>query len=56
MQEVKQWQVVELLKTTTGYFEAKAVDEPRISSELLLGHVLGESRLQLYLHHHRHNH
>ena len=53
MQEVKQWQVVELLKTTTGYFEEKAVDEPRISSELLLGHVLGESRLQLYLHHNR---
>ncbi len=53
MQELKQWQVVELLKTTTGYFEEKAVDEPRISSELLLGHVLGQSRLQLYLHHNR---
>ena len=53
MQERKQWQVVELLKTTTGYFEEKGVDEPRISSELLLGHVLGQSRLNLYLHHNR---
>ncbi len=53
MQELKEWQVVELLKTTTGYFEEKKVDEPRISSELLLGHVLGQSRLQLYLHHNR---
>ncbi len=53
MQALKEWQVVELLKTTTGYFEEKNVDEPRISSELLLGHVLGQSRLQLYLHHNR---
>jgi release factor glutamine methyltransferase len=53
MQALKEWQVVELLKTTTGFFEEKGVDEPRISSELLLGHVLGQSRLQLYLHHNR---
>ena len=53
MQELKQWQVVELLKTTTAYFEEKAVDEARISSELLLGHVIGKSRLELYLHHNR---
>jgi len=53
MQALKEWQVVELLKTTTGFFEEKGVDEPRISSELLLGYVLGQSRLQLYLHHNR---
>ncbi len=53
MEEVKVWQVVELLKTTTEFFAAKQIDEPRISSELLLGHVLSESRLQLYLHHDR---
>ena len=53
MQELKDWRVVELLKTATGYFGEKKVDEPRISSELLLGHVLGQSRLQLYLHHNR---
>jgi release factor glutamine methyltransferase len=53
MDELKEWHVVELLKTTTDFFTTKNVDEPRISSELLLGHVLSLSRLQLYLHHDR---
>ena len=53
MEEVKVWEVVELIKTTTEYFVAKKVDEPRISAELLLGHVLSKSRLELYLHHNR---
>ncbi|NTW84171.1 MAG: peptide chain release factor N(5)-glutamine methyltransferase [Chlorobiaceae bacterium] len=53
MDELKEWRVVELLKTTTEFFSAKHVDEPRISSELLLAHVLGQSRLQLYLNHNR---
>ena len=51
MEELKEWHVVDLLKATADYFVAKHVDEPRISSELLLGHVLSRSRLQLYLHH-----
>ncbi len=53
MEELKEWHVVDLLKTTADYFVAKHVDEPRISSELLLGYVLSRSRLQLYLHHDR---
>jgi len=53
MEEVKEWEVVELLKTTTDYFVAKKVDEARISAELLLGHVLSKSRLELYLQHNR---
>ncbi len=53
MEELKEWQVVELLKTTTEFFSAKNVDEPRISSELLLAHVLGKNRLELYLNHNR---
>ena len=53
MQEQKEWHVVELLRTTTVFFEKKQVTEPRISSELLLGYVLGQTRLQLYLHHNR---
>ena len=53
MEEVKEWEVVELLKTTTDYFVAKKVDEARISAELLLGHVLGKSRIELYLQHNR---
>jgi len=53
MEGVKEWEVVELLKTTTDYFTAKKVDEARISAELLLGHVLSKSRLELYLQHNR---
>jgi release factor glutamine methyltransferase len=53
MEELKEWQIVELLKTTTEFFSARHVDEPRISSELLLAHVLGQNRLQLYLNHNR---
>ncbi|MEI7694568.1 MAG: peptide chain release factor N(5)-glutamine methyltransferase [Chlorobium sp.] len=53
MEELKEWHVVDLLKTTADFFVAKHVDEPRISSELLLGHVLSQSRLQLYLNHDR---
>ncbi len=53
MEEVKVWEVVELLKTTTEFFVAKKVDEPRISAELLLGHILAKSRMELYLHHNR---
>ena len=53
MEEGKEWEVVELLKTTTDYFVAKKVDEARISAELLLGRVLGKSRLELYLQHNR---
>ncbi|MEI6758461.1 MAG: peptide chain release factor N(5)-glutamine methyltransferase [Chlorobium sp.] len=53
MEEQKEWLVVELLRKTADFFETKRVDEPRISAELLLGHVLGQSRLELYLHHNR---
>jgi release factor glutamine methyltransferase len=53
MEEVKEWGVVELLKTTTEFFVTKKVDEARISAERLLGYVLGKSRLELYLHHNR---
>ncbi|ABL65891.1 peptide chain release factor N(5)-glutamine methyltransferase [Chlorobium phaeobacteroides] len=49
----KEWQVVELLKTTTAFFVQKQVDEARISAELLLASVLGLDRLGLYLNHNR---
>jgi len=53
MPEEKVWSVVELLKTTMAFFNEKKIDEPRLSAELLLGHVLGLQRLQLYLDHER---
>lgn len=53
MPEEKVWSVVELLRTTIAFFAEKKIDEPRLSAELLLGHVLGLQRLQLYLDHER---
>ncbi len=49
----KEWTVVGLLKTTTDFFSEKQIDEARLSAELLLGHVLGLKRLDLYLNHER---
>ncbi|NTU59164.1 MAG: peptide chain release factor N(5)-glutamine methyltransferase [Chlorobiaceae bacterium] len=49
----KEWNVVDLLKTTMAFFSDRKIDEPRLSAELLLGHVLGLERLQLYLNHER---
>ncbi|MEI6847778.1 MAG: peptide chain release factor N(5)-glutamine methyltransferase [Chlorobiaceae bacterium] len=51
MEELKVWSVVELLKRVTDFFVEKEVSEPRLSAELLLGSVLGHSRLELYLNH-----
>ncbi|ANT64422.1 MULTISPECIES: peptide chain release factor N(5)-glutamine methyltransferase [Prosthecochloris] len=53
MQETKIWQLMDLLRTTAAWFEQKHVSEPRLSAELLLAHVLGEDRMQLYLQHDR---
>ena len=46
----KIWHVLELLEWTTGYFEKHNIPNPRLDAEVLLGHLLQKSRLQLYLH------
>jgi release factor glutamine methyltransferase len=46
-----QWTILSILRWTTGYFRDKGVSEPRASAEVLLAHVLGLSRLDLYLRH-----
>jgi len=46
----KIWHVLELLEWTTGYFEKHNIPNPRLDAEVLLGHLLDKSRLQLYLH------
>jgi release factor glutamine methyltransferase len=42
------WTIRRLLEWTTGFFARKLVDSPRLSAELLLGHVLGVARIRLY--------
>jgi release factor glutamine methyltransferase len=44
------WSVVDLLEWTTGYFQQHGIPNPRLDAEVLLGHLLKKSRLQLYLH------
>ena len=45
----RRWTVLEILRTTTEYLEARAIPEPRLSAEHLLADVLGCRRLDLYL-------
>jgi release factor glutamine methyltransferase len=42
------WTVRKLLEWTPGFFAKKGVDQPRLAAELLLSHVLGVARIQLY--------
>ena len=42
------WTVRRLLEWTSGFFTRKEIDSPRLSSELLLAHVLNVPRIKLY--------
>ncbi|MFL6500308.1 MAG: peptide chain release factor N(5)-glutamine methyltransferase [Candidatus Udaeobacter sp.] len=41
--------VLEVLSSTTGYFQKRHIDSPRLNAEHLLAHVLGQKRMELYL-------
>lgn len=43
------WTIASLLKWTVGYFERLGIDSPRVDAELLLSHLLGIKRIDLYL-------
>ena len=42
------WTIQNLLNWVTEYFTGKGIDAPRLSAELLLSHVLGLKRIELY--------
>ena len=42
------WTIRGLLEWTTGFFDRKQVESPRLSAELLLSHVLNVPRIKLY--------
>ncbi|MHC5086923.1 MAG: peptide chain release factor N(5)-glutamine methyltransferase [Planctomycetota bacterium] len=48
MSAMEIWTIKKLLEWVTGYFDEKGVDAPRLSAELLLCHVVGLERIQLY--------
>jgi|SRR5437867_4855290 len=41
--------VLELLQSSTDYFRKHKIDNPRLNAEHLLAHVLGRTRMELYL-------
>jgi release factor glutamine methyltransferase len=41
--------VLDVLQSTTAYFQKRNIDSPRLNAEHLLGHVLGRKRMELYL-------
>ena len=43
------WTILKLIQWTTQYFSRKGVAQPRTDAEVLLAHVLGIERIQLYL-------
>lgn len=47
------WNIKELLVWTTRYFFDRGLDNPRLEAELLLAHILGQERVQLYAHYDR---
>jgi len=44
----KKWTLIELLNTTADYLSEKEFHDARLNAELLLGHALGLSRIELY--------
>src|SRR6476620_1951802 len=41
--------VLEVLQSTTVYFQKRKIDNPRLNAEHLLAYVLGRKRIELYL-------
>lgn len=44
------WNRLQLIQWTTNYFSRKGIESARLDAEVLLAHVLGTSRLDLYVH------
>lgn len=45
----RSWTIGELLKVTAGYLKDKQIENPRLTSEVLLSHQLNISRIAIYL-------
>ena len=43
------WTVLDVVRWTTARFTERALSSPRLDAELLIGHVLGLPRMQLYV-------
>ncbi|MDP3155351.1 MAG: peptide chain release factor N(5)-glutamine methyltransferase [Archangium sp.] len=43
------WTIRKVLEWTRGHFDKQDIDDPRLTSEILLGHVLSLPRVKLYM-------
>jgi len=43
------WTILKVIQWTAGYFSRKGIEQARAEAEVLLAHVLGMDRIQLYL-------
>src|SRR5438874_10139326 len=41
--------LLDVLRSTTAYFEKRAIESPRLNAEHLLAHILQRKRIELYL-------
>src|SRR5580765_2512056 len=41
--------VLEVLQSTTAYFQKRSIESPRLNAEHLVAHSLGKKRIELYL-------
>ena len=46
-----EWTVLRVLQWAAGYLKGRAIESPRAAAEILLAHVLGLERVQLYMRH-----
>jgi len=48
--EKKTWTRIQLIEWTANFFNEKGIESARLDAEVLLAHVLGTTRLDLYVH------
>ena len=47
--ESAEWTIGKLIEWTRGFFEKKGIAQPRLEAEILLAHILGIERIDLYM-------
>ena len=47
-QDDNSWTIGKLIDWTRKFFESRGIEEPRLEAEILLAHVLGLQRIELY--------
>jgi release factor glutamine methyltransferase len=46
--EKRIWTIIDIIRWGADFFEKKGIESPRLTTELILSHILGYSRLEIY--------